>query len=60
MECEFLREDVRVYRLEDCGDPGDCIRRCFEDTIVEVKAEDLSRLGRIPRDCVVIVRADGG
>jgi hypothetical protein len=60
MEYEFLRENVRVYRLEDCGDPDDCIRRCFEETIVEVKAEDLSRLGWIPRDCVVIVKADGG
>ncbi len=56
MEYDFLREGVRVVRLEDCVDREDCIRRCFEDVIVEVEAEDLSKLGWIPRDCVMVVR----
>ncbi len=56
MGYEFLREEVEVLRLEDCGNLDNCVRKCFENVVIEVKVEDLIRLGWIPRDCVVVVK----
>lgn len=56
----MFKDNVRILSSESCLDLEDCIRLCFEETVLELKSEDLLKLGWLPRDCVVVVKDGGG
>ncbi|MEN3000196.1 MAG: hypothetical protein ABDH61_06465 [Acidilobaceae archaeon] len=50
---EFLREGVRVVRLEDCKER--CGDLCKEGAVLLVTREELEEMRDLPRECLVLV-----
>ncbi|MDM7274979.1 MAG: hypothetical protein P3X22_002490 [Thermoprotei archaeon] len=50
-----LADTIEIIDLENCRDVEACIKACYGNRVLKVKASKLESIGSLPGDCTLIV-----